>query len=265
MSVTNLAHDSTLYVLEYCKPSWTPQSASWICNLTIFNTVHAQYCIGLIIIRIIYSPAQLEYLSVTNRTAPRIPTGVERSEPKMASANIESSQNGTQNGTESSHIVVPLIINGQEEIGPVTFDVVSPYTNKTCWTATSATPKDAVRAVEAAEAAFPAWSKTKPAVRRDILLRAADILESRIEGNSEIMRTEMGADVGASLFFVAPLAIRMLRDIAGRITSICGSVPVVEEEGQSAIVYKEPMGVILGIVPWYIVRTALYGPRMLTQ
>lgn len=179
----------------------------------------------------------------------------------MTSANNEINSNGTNN---SSHIVVPLIINGKEETGSSTFDVVSPYTNKTCWTASSATSKDAIRAVEAAEAAFPAWSQTKPTVRRDILLKAADILESRLEQNAEYMRAEMGADVGASQFFVAPLAIRMLRDIAGRITSICGSVPVVEEEGQSAIVYKEPMGVILGIVPWYVVNKALVSYSMLT-
>jgi acyl-CoA reductase-like NAD-dependent aldehyde dehydrogenase len=166
----------------------------------------------------------------------------------MATTSVGNGQNGTG---LSPQIVVPSIINGIEETGPATFNVVSPYTNKTCWTATSASPEDALRAVGAAQAAFPAWSKTKPTVRRDILLKAADLLESRLDANSEIMRTEMGADVGTSRYFVAPLAIRMLRDIAGRITSICGSVPVVEEEGKSAIVYKEPMGVILGIVPWY--------------
>ncbi|KAL5001666.1 aldehyde dehydrogenase domain-containing protein [Aspergillus recurvatus] len=146
--------------------------------------------------------------------------------------------------------VIPLIINGKEELASSTFDVTSPYTNKPCWAAASASPLDAIRAVEAAEAAFPAWSQTKPTVRRDILLRAADILDSRLEKYAEFMRTEMGADVGASQFFVVPLAIRMLREVASRITSICGSVPVVEEEGQSAIIYKEPMGVILGLVPW---------------
>lgn len=151
---------------------------------------------------------------------------------------------------DTSQLVVPLIINGKEETGSATFDVVSPYTGKTCWRAAAATPQDAIRAVEAAEAAFPAWSQTKPTVRRDILLKAADILESRLEENAEMIRTEMGADVGTSQFFIVPMSIRMLRDIASRITSICGSVPVVEEEGQSAIVYKEPMGVILGIVPW---------------
>ncbi|KAJ5118101.1 Aldehyde dehydrogenase N-terminal [Penicillium atrosanguineum] len=147
-------------------------------------------------------------------------------------------------------ITVPLIINGKEEATSTSFDVVSPYTNQTCWTAAAATPQDAIRAVEAADAAFPAWSQTKPTLRRDLLLKAADLLEQRLEQNAEYMRTEMGADVGASQGFVVPLAIRMLRDVASRITSICGSVPIVEAEGQSAIVFKEPMGVILGIVPW---------------
>jgi acyl-CoA reductase-like NAD-dependent aldehyde dehydrogenase len=87
-------------------------------------------------------------------------------------------------------------------------------------------------------------------VRRDILLKAADILESRLEENAEFMRVEMGADVASSSGFVVPLSIKMLRDAASRISSICGHVPVVEAEGQSAIVYREPMGVILGIVPW---------------
>lgn len=145
---------------------------------------------------------------------------------------------------------VPLLINGKEEYPSANFNVISPYTNQACWTAAAATPQDAIRAVEAADAAFPAWSQVKPTVRRDVLLKAADLLEARLEQNAEFMRTEMGADVGASQGFVVPLAIRMLRDVAGRITSICGCVPEVEAEGQSAIVFKEPMGVILGIVPW---------------
>lgn len=145
---------------------------------------------------------------------------------------------------------IPLLINGESVTTPKTFPVISPYTNAAIWESSSASTDDAIRAVEAADAAFPSWSATKPTVRRDILMKTADLLEARLETNASYMRQEMGADVGASAGFVVPLAIRMLRDIAGRITSICGSVPVVEAEGQSAIVYKEAMGVILGIVPW---------------
>ncbi|KAJ5622487.1 Aldehyde dehydrogenase N-terminal [Penicillium herquei] len=149
-----------------------------------------------------------------------------------------------------ANLSVPLIINGKEEFSSTTFDVISPYTNQPCWSAAAATPQDAVRAVETADAAFPSWSQTKPTARRDILLKAADLLEERLEVNAEYMRMEMGADLGASQGFVVPLAIRMLRDVASRITSICGTVPTVEADGQSAMVFKEAMGVILGIVPW---------------
>lgn len=150
----------------------------------------------------------------------------------------------------SSPYHVPLIVHGEEEPGQSAFDVISPYTNQKCWTAASATPDDAIRAVESAQRAFPEWSNTKPAVRRDILLKAADILESRLGEISEFMRVEMGADEFASFHFIIPMAIRMLRDTASRISSICGHIPIVETEGQSAMVYREPMGVILGIVPW---------------
>ncbi|KAJ5328836.1 Aldehyde/histidinol dehydrogenase [Penicillium brevicompactum] len=145
---------------------------------------------------------------------------------------------------------VPLLINGESITTPKTFPIISPYTNTEIWSSSSASPEDALRAVEAANAAFPSWSTTKPTLRRDILLKAAANLEASLDENASYMRQEMGADVGASAGFVVPLAIRMLRDIASRITSICGSVPIVEAEGQSAIIYKEAMGVILGIVPW---------------
>ncbi|KAJ3155411.1 hypothetical protein HDU86_004313 [Geranomyces michiganensis] len=145
---------------------------------------------------------------------------------------------------------VPLLINGREEFVQDCFDVVSPYTNQKCWTAAAATPRDAVRAVEAAAAAFPTWAATKPAARRDILLRAAQLFEDRLEENAEIMCTEMGADMGTSLHFVTPLAVKFLRETAARITSVCGIIPTVDQEGTSAMILKEPMGVILGIVPW---------------
>lgn len=148
------------------------------------------------------------------------------------------------------NFIVPLLINGKEETGPATFAVVSPHTGTTCWSATAGTEGDAVRAVDAAAAALPGWSRVKPAARRDLLLRAADILESRLAVAAWYMRGEMGADVAASQEFVLPLSIRLLRDVAGRAASICGSVPAVEGEGRSAMVLKEPVGVVLGIVPW---------------
>ena len=151
----------------------------------------------------------------------------------------------------SQQAMVPLWINGREEPGSSTFDVVCPHDNQTCWKAASATTEDAFQAVEAAQSAFPNWSKTKPSIRQETLLRAAQLLEGRAEDYAGFMTLEMGAESGLARYFVLALSIKMLRDIAYRISSVCGSTPTCQEDGTSAMVCKEPYGVVLGIAPWY--------------
>ena len=65
------------------------------------------------------------------------------------------------------------------------------------------------------------------------------------------MTLEMGAESGLARYFVLALSIKMLRDIAYRISSVCGSIPTCQEDGTSVMVCKEPYGVVLGIAPWY--------------
>ncbi|KUJ10940.1 uncharacterized protein LY89DRAFT_595576 [Mollisia scopiformis] len=84
-----------------------------------------------------------------------------------------------QDGT----LIVPMWINGKEEITSSTFEVTSPKTDRTCWKAVSATTEDALRAISSAQAAFPSWSQTKPTTRRDILLKVADLLQERTQCN----------------------------------------------------------------------------------
>lgn len=151
---------------------------------------------------------------------------------------------------DSATVTVPLWIDGKEEIGTSTFDVFSPVSNGVCWNAASANREDAIRAVESSQEAFRSWSKTKPVVRSEILLKTASILEANAAEYASYMSTEMGAEAAVSQFFVLPLAIQMLKDLAGRVSTISGSAPIVQQEGQSSIVYKEPYGVILGICPW---------------
>lgn len=74
---------------------------------------------------------------------------------------------------------VPLLINGEEVHSSIKFPVIGPVSYKTIWSASSANVEFATAAVEAAQSAFPTWSATKPARRRDIFLKAADILEAR--------------------------------------------------------------------------------------
>ncbi len=162
--------------------------------------------------------------------------------------------NGHTYGTHASNNafdhVVPLLINGKEIINETTFDVVSPVSGKLIWKGSSVSKQQAIEAVEAAQAAFPAWSKTKPSFRRDILLKASDILKSRGEEVSEYMDIETGSPEGMSKYFNVPSSVEQLRDVAGRIITVTGNVLVPAEEGKSALMYKEPYGVVFGIAPW---------------
>ncbi|KAJ7077388.1 Aldehyde/histidinol dehydrogenase [Mycena belliarum] len=157
---------------------------------------------------------------------------------------------------------VPLLINGEEKISASTFPIESPVSHKTIWSCSSASPADADAAITAASAAFAIWSKTKPAARRTIMLKAADLLEQRAAEMQAHMNEETGSVDFFAAFNVATTA-EMLRDTAGRCSAILGSIPMCQDEGTAALVLKEPLGVILSMAPWnapYIlgVRAALY-------
>ncbi|KAF2095557.1 aldehyde dehydrogenase [Rhizodiscina lignyota] len=149
-----------------------------------------------------------------------------------------------------AHFTVPLIINGKEVITSTTFPVISPSSKKEIWSSSSAGKEEAIAAIEAAEAAFPSWSRTKPSERRDIFLRAANILEKRADEAKQIMQDETGA-VANFTGFNLMTTVEQLRDIAGRIVvSLSGTIPVSQTEGTSALILKEPFGVIFSIAPW---------------
>ena len=154
------------------------------------------------------------------------------------------------NGESVAEITIPIWINNKEEHLSSTFDVVNPATGKVAWKSASASKKDATRAIEAAQAAFPAWRKTKSSFRRDILLKAADILQSRGEEYGKFQTIETGASEDFTVHFNIPVAVGMLRDVAGRIATVTGYMPECGEKGRSAMVLKEPYGVVLGIGPW---------------
>lgn len=164
----------------------------------------------------------------------------------------------TSNGTTIGHTsdakgaALPLWINGKEVTTSVTFPVNSPNTSQIIYQSSSASVADAISAVEAAEAAFPSWSKSKPIFRRNILLRAADLLEQRTEEAANVLVEETGIPQGVAAGFMVPTAVEGLRDTAGRIAGVMGCIPVAQGEDTGAVVWKEPFGVNFGIAPWWV-------------
>jgi len=149
-----------------------------------------------------------------------------------------------------SSSTIPLWLDGKEVKLSSTFDVVSPVDHKTLYKCSAAVEEDALKAVAAAEKAFKSWSQTKPSFRRDIFLRAAEEFKKRKDEQKHYCTTETGA--AESMFaFEHNLAYEACLSVAGLIQpASTSSMPVVAEEGASAMVLKEPFGVVLGIAPW---------------
>lgn len=146
--------------------------------------------------------------------------------------------------------VVPFWLDGNEVYSNSTFDVISPITQKIIYQASSATENDVHKAVLSAQKAFTSWSRTKPRARQDIFLKAAERFKDRTEELRSYSRNETGADP-AMFAFEHNAAYEMCRSIAGLIQpALESSSPVVDAEGSSAIVMKEPYGVVLAIAPW---------------
>jgi len=110
-------------------------------------------------------------------------------------------------------------------------------------------PEDVDIAVAAAEKAFPAWKKLTPNVRRDIMMKFADLIDKHGDALAELTRITLGAPYGSFGKFETAMAAEAFRYNAGWIDKFAGeSFP--QEDGFLKIVRNEPLGVTAGIVPW---------------
>ncbi len=130
-----------------------------------------------------------------------------------------------------------------------TFTRLNPVTGEVATTVQAATVDDANAAVEAAAAAFPAWSALGPNARRAALNKAADALAAKAENFVEAMQGEIGATEGWARFNLM-LAVGMVREAAALTTQIGGEVIPSDKPGCIAMAIREPVGVMLGIAPW---------------
>src|SRR5579859_3247826 len=146
---------------------------------------------------------------------------------------------------------VKLLIAGRDAPASksATFDRLNPISGEVATRAAAATAADAKAAADAAAAAFPKWAALGPNARRDLLNKAADLLEARAGQFAAIVSTETGATGGWGHFNVH-LAAGMLREAAAMTTQISGEVIPSDVPGSLAMGIRQPAGVVLGIAPW---------------
>ena len=142
-----------------------------------------------------------------------------------------------------------LIIGGESRAAAATFDRANPVTGDIATRAAAAGLDDAIAAIEAAKAAFPAWSALGPNARRTALMKAADALDARAADFINAMMEEIGATEGWARFNIG-LSSAMVREAAGLTTQIGGEVIPSDKPGCIAMAVREPAGVVLSMAPW---------------
>src|SRR5712691_11065509 len=108
---------------------------------------------------------------------------------------------------------------------------------------------DVDEAVQAAAAAFPAWSRLSGAARGEFLRHAADAVERRVEQIAQDMTLEMGKPVREARMEAARMA-QILRFFAGEGLRETGER--YEQAATGSVVYtvRRPLGVVGLITPW---------------
>src|ERR1700722_17030371 len=129
------------------------------------------------------------------------------------------------------------------------FEKTNPFNGETISRFASAGRADARRAVDAAAAAFPAWSTTPPAVRRSLFLKAADILDRRQPEIARTLAEETGGIFGWGMFNCM-FSAGLLREAAAQAYGLIGEVIPSDLPDTIAMAIRQPAGVVVGIAPW---------------
>ena len=130
-----------------------------------------------------------------------------------------------------------------------TLSVENPAKRKPIAEVPRADADDVDRAVKAAAAAFPKWSKVAPRDRGRMLLRIADALEARTEELARLIALETGNALRTQARGEAALSGDIFRYFGGLASELKGeTIPL----GEQVLSYtrREPLGVVGAIVPW---------------
>ncbi len=130
-----------------------------------------------------------------------------------------------------------------------TFARRHPTDDRLITTVAAASLADARAAAESAGRAYATWSQTGPTERRRVLLRAADLVEEKVDEFVSTMALEVGASELWSRFNVG-LTASLFREAASLATQIQGETIPTDKPGTLSMTIRQPVGVILSIAPW---------------
>jgi acyl-CoA reductase-like NAD-dependent aldehyde dehydrogenase len=144
-----------------------------------------------------------------------------------------------------------MYIDGEwvDALDGAVYDDYNPYTGEVFARVPAGKRTDAGRAIDAAKRAFPSWSRTLPAERQALFLKAADILEKKQMEIVEILAEETGCTFGFAMFQTM-FTPGLLREAASQVHGAIGEILPGDLPGAFNMALRQPVGVVAGIGPW---------------
>jgi succinate-semialdehyde dehydrogenase/glutarate-semialdehyde dehydrogenase len=129
------------------------------------------------------------------------------------------------------------------------YKVVNPATNETEREFAAATDAEIEQVLERSERAYQSWRTTAKDDRAKMLLRVAELYKERIDDLAALITREMGKPTREAKGEIQ-LVISIYRYYAEQGPALLKDVPLSPRAGGTALVRKEPVGPLLGIMPW---------------
>ncbi len=152
-----------------------------------------------------------------------------------------------------------MLINGKwvGAVSGLTFPTYNPATGEVLSHAAEGDKADADAAVKAAREAFDhgPWRKFTVSERGRMIWKLADLLEQHTEEFATLESLDNGKPLAVARVADVPLAVDLLRYMAGWTTKIEGntipiSVPYTPGARYHAFSLREPVGVVAQVIPW---------------
>lgn len=145
---------------------------------------------------------------------------------------------------------VPLLIGGKsiKSTPGQTIPVRNASKGEIVGYAEAADVQNATDAVESAATAFPGWKTATVSVRRDLILKTAELFKQ----NQSLLMGSLQEETGCTPQWAAANiagTIHSLQELAAGISMISGDIPQTDNPANLSLVFKVPVGPVLVIAP----------------
>jgi aminobutyraldehyde dehydrogenase len=144
-----------------------------------------------------------------------------------------------------------LLINGQLLAGAgIAESILNPATGQPLLSVAEASLEQVEAAVQGAQRAFSAWSRTTPAQRAGMLLAIADAIDANAEQLARLEALNCGKPLHLARADDLPACADVFRFFAGAVRCQQGQLAGEYVPGHTSLLRRDPLGVVASIAPW---------------